>query len=135
MPCASDIRFSVVIPTYNRLQLVQRAIQSVINQTISPEEIIVVDDGSTDKTSALLKKNYPLIKVITQDNRGVSYSRNRGAEIASGNWLAFLDSKVTWHPEKLEEQSNFLKERDDLSLCHTDEIWIEMEKKLNNPLT
>ena len=133
MPCPSDIRFSVVIPTYNRLQLVQRAIQSVINQTISPEEIIVVDDGSTDKTSALLKKNYPLIKVITQDNRGVSYSRNRGAEIASGNWLAFLDSDDTWHPEKLEEQSNFLKERDDLSLCHTDEIWIRNGKEVKQP--
>lgn len=134
MPYPSSFRFSVVIPTYNRLRYVQRAIKSVLEQTMQPEEIIVIDDGSTDNTANELKKYFPSIKLYSnQKNYGVSHARNRGAEHASGNWLAFLDSDDTWHPTKLEEQAKFLKSRNEIILCHTEEKWIREGKEIKQP--
>lgn len=102
---------SVIIPTYNRRELVTRAIDSALNQTHKPDEVIVVDDGSTDDTAEMLEIRYgKKIRLIRQENRGVSAARNRGVEAATGEWIAFLDSDDEWFPEKLEIQLRFIKE-------------------------
>ena len=122
---------SVVIPVFNRKQLIERSINSVINQTYPPDEIIVIDDGSIDGTYDLIKKNFPQVILIHQENKGVSAARNVGITIAKGNWIAFLDSDDEWFPEKLEEQINYLKINNSYKICHTDEIWIRNQARVN----
>ena len=75
---------SVVIPSYNRLNTLPLAIDSVLAQTLSADEIIVIDDGSTDGTSEFVKQHYPSIKLVTQKNAGVSHARNQGIRVATG---------------------------------------------------
>ena len=122
---------SVVIPVFNRKQLIERSINSVINQTYPADEIIVIDDGSIDGTYDLIKKNYPQVILIHQENKGVSAARNVGITIAKGKWIAFLDSDDEWFPEKLEEQINYLKINNSYKICHTDEIWIRNQVRVN----
>jgi len=95
-------RISTIIPTYNRAKVVGDAIESVLSQTRPADEIIVVDDGSTDTTVEILQHYIPRITLITQKNRGVSAARNRGLSAASGEWITFLDSDDIWRPDRLE---------------------------------
>jgi glycosyltransferase involved in cell wall biosynthesis len=95
---------SVVIPTYNRGAYVTKAIDSVLAQTYRDHEIIVVDDGSTDNTPGVLHAYRKAVRVIRQDNAGVSAARNAGIKTARSPWVAFLDSDDEWMPEKLEAQ-------------------------------
>jgi glycosyltransferase involved in cell wall biosynthesis len=95
---------SVVIPTYNRAELVCRAIDNVFQQTYSDIEIIVVDDGSTDDTQSRLRQYGSRIRVIAQANTGAPIARNRGAAAARGEIIAFQDSDDSWKPSKLERQ-------------------------------
>jgi glycosyltransferase involved in cell wall biosynthesis len=106
-------KISVVIPTYNRAHLLARAVESALAQTCSPDEIIVVDDGSTDDTAAVMgafidakPRHSPEIRYFIQQRKGPSAARNRGIAEARGEWIAFLDSDDLWHPEKLERQFN-----------------------------
>ena len=125
-------RVSVVIPTFNRATLVERAIDSVLGQTHSAFEIIVVDDGSTDNTSATLRNKYSdKLVVFQQSNRGVSAARNVGIAHATGNWIALLDSDDEWLPSKLAQQLALIKNHTDCLLCHTDEIWIRNGVRVN----
>ena len=99
---------SVVIPTFNRAHLVQDAVRSAAGQTVAPTEIVIVDDGSTDDTEAVLdgmasRLPVPLV-YVRQENAGGNVARNRGVKIARGAYVAFLDSDDVWHPEKLEKQ-------------------------------
>jgi len=99
---------SVVIPTFNRAHLVQDAVRSAAGQTAAPMEIVVVDDGSTDNTEAVLdgmasRLPVPLV-YVRQENAGGNVARNRGVKAAQGAYVAFLDSDDVWHPEKLEKQ-------------------------------
>lgn len=94
---------SVVIPLYNKQTTIQRALQSVFTQTVQPEEIIVVNDGSTDGSEKVVEAmNHPLIRLLHQDNSGVSAARNFGIREAKGEWIAFLDADDEWLPEYLE---------------------------------
>ncbi len=95
---------SVIIPTYNRAEYVTQAIDSVLAQTYTDYEIIVVDDGSTDKTREVLEPYMDKIAYIYQENTGVSAARNRGIKAAKGDWVAFLDSDDEWLPGKLTVQ-------------------------------
>ncbi len=96
---------SVIIPTYNRKDFVQEAIDSVLAQTYEDYEIIVVDDGSTDGTVDVLQARYDnRIRLLWQENRGESAARNRGIGISSGCYVALLDSDDRWLPQKLERQ-------------------------------
>jgi glycosyltransferase involved in cell wall biosynthesis len=122
---------SVVIPTYNRANVIQRAVDSVLVQTYKNIEIIIIDDGSTDNTKDLVKDLN--VKYIKTDNMGVSAARNLGVKLSSGDWIAFLDSDDEWLPSKLEEQINFSKEHPNLFLIHTDEIWIRNGIRVNPP--
>lgn len=99
-------------------------------QTHTADEIIIVDDGSTDETQELLT-HYPQLKVIRQQNLGVSAARNRGIAEATGEWVAFLDSDDTWLPTKLQTQLTALKENPDHRFCHTEEIWIRNGVRVN----
>ena len=114
---------SVVIPTFNRRQTIGRSIDSVLNQTLFPSEIIVVDDGSTDGTSDYIQSNFPSIKLLSQPNKGVSAARNMGIKSANANWIALLDSDDEWFSQKLEKQVLALSQNPDVKLCHTEEIW------------
>jgi glycosyltransferase involved in cell wall biosynthesis len=97
-------RVSIIIPTYNRSSIVPRAIESVLQQTWSDYELIVIDDGSTDDTHDRLQDYEGRIQYVYQANRGFSAARNAGVKLANGEWIAFLDSDDLWHPTKLERQ-------------------------------
>ena len=115
-------KISVVIPTLDRWRFLIRAIESVRTQTLQADEIIIVDNGSTDGTLNLLKSKYPMVKLICESKSGVSAARNRGIKAANGNLIALLDSDDAWHPRKLEEQLK-VWEREKSRIIHTDEIW------------
>jgi glycosyltransferase involved in cell wall biosynthesis len=103
---------SVIIPTYNRMRSIGRAVQSVLDQTFQNFEIIVVDDGSSDATDELLKSfNDPRIHILKHlQNQGASAARNTGMKEAKGDYIAFLDSDDAWYPQKLQVQYNYLKQ-------------------------
>ena len=122
---------SVIIPTYNRKNTLPRAVESVLNQTHKPIEIIVVDDGSTDGTKEWFSEMYPLVHYIYQVNSGVSSARNTGINSARGDWIALLDSDDEWLPDKLELQVKLLQNNAELRFCHTNEIWIRNGVRIN----
>ena len=125
------MKISVVIPTYNRIALVERAIDSVLRQSIKPFDIIVVDDGSDDGTSEMIQKKYRSINLVQQQNSGVSAARNNGIKHAKGDWIALLDSDDEWTEKKLENQANRLIKNPDYHFCHTNEIWIRNGVRVN----
>ncbi|MFK7993154.1 MAG: glycosyltransferase [Granulosicoccus sp.] len=122
---------SVIIPTHNRLTVLERAIESVLCQSLPAHEIIVIDDGSTDATSHWLARQAPPVTFISQENRGVSYARNRGIEKATGNWIALLDSDDFWHSDKLSNQQQALTYEPGSRFCHCDELWVRDGKRVN----
>lgn len=93
--------YSVILPTFNRANAICEAVESVRNQTRKADEIIVVDDGSTDDTGERLLKFSNDIVVLSQENLGVSAARNAGVRFANCDWLTFLDSDDIWHPNRL----------------------------------
>lgn len=121
---------AVIIPTYNRGAVLARALDSVAAQTVAADEVIVVDDGSTDTTESLLAE-YPDVTYIRQPNRGVSAARNIGIETAASKWVAFLDSDDEWLPEKLQKQLNASAQDIHCPLIHSDEIWIRNGVRVN----
>jgi glycosyltransferase involved in cell wall biosynthesis len=122
---------SVILPTFNRRAFLRQAIESVLAQTCPADELIVVDDGSTDGTPALLDGYGDRIKVIGQSNRGVSAARNTGIRKSKGAFIALLDSDDYWLPDKLEAQLSFFKCRPNAMICQTEEIWVRNGKRVN----
>ena len=121
-----EFKVSVIIPTYNRQAYISRAINSVIAQTITVDEIIIVDNQSNDNTIEYLKKKFKKIKILVANNRGVSFARNLGIRESKNKWIAFLDSDDEWLPSKLEKQFLYLKQQKfQLSLVHTNELWFK----------
>ena len=105
---------SAIIPTYNYGRFVARAIESVLQQTHGRVECVVVDDGSTDDTSAVLEPFRDRIRAISQPNSGLSAARNTGIQAASGQFIALLDADDYWLPRKIELQVSLLAERPDV---------------------
>ena len=98
-------KVSVVIPTYNRADKVGKGIESCLAQTFTDLEVIVVDDGSSDGTGPILRETFgDRIRYFAQANQGASIARNKGIELARGEWIAFLDSDDLWEKDKLEWQ-------------------------------
>ena len=126
----NSFSISVVIPTFNRLIYLERAIKSVLNQTIKVNEIIIVDDGSNDGTSEFIHSKYPDLKYIFQSNSGVSAARNVGITTAKSNWIAFLDSDDEWVNNKLKEQVTQLELEPEINFCHSNELWIRNGNKI-----
>ncbi len=129
---------SVIIPVFNRKQLLQRAVSSVVDQKFKDYELIVVDDGSTDglEISGL---NIPAgVKFSFCQNRlntGVSHARNKGVSHSSGKYVAFLDSDDQWHPQKLGTQIHWMKSNPEYEICQTREVWIRNGLRVNPPAT
>lgn len=122
---------TAIVPTFNRIHSMPRALDSILNQSMPVSEIIVIDDGSTDGTTAILQKHYPQIRIITQTQCGVSAARNVGIKAASNEWLALLDSDDEWLPRKIEKQIESLRESPEYKVCHTEEIWVRNGKRVN----
>ena len=128
----SIIKISVIIPTFNRSSFIENTINSVLRQSYSVDEIIVVDNNSTDNTYKLIKKKFPDINLIKEINQGVSHARNRGIIHAKNDWIAFLDSDDQSCPKKIELQVNKIKNNKNNPLfVHTDELWIKNGKIIN----
>ena len=122
---------TVIIPTFNRAYTLRRAIDSVLAQTVTSLEIMVVDDGSTDGTAQLIARYYPDVIYIYQCNQGVSVARNCGIERAQGRYIAFLDSDDAWVSNKLALQLAALSEHADYKVCHSNEIWYRLGVRVN----
>ncbi len=123
---------SVVIPTYNRANMLREALESVLRQSFQPTEVLVVDDGSTDLTKEVVASfGNKRIRYLSFSNSGVSSARNKGWRSALGDWVAFLDSDDLWLPQKLQRQIQAVDSRADVPLCYTDEIWIRHNRRVN----
>lgn len=109
---------SVVIPTYNYGRFIKDAISSVLDQTRSASEIVVVDDGSTDETAAVVAAFGKAVRYIHQDNAGVCAARNRGVSESTGELIAFLDADDTIEPSNLEKQVARFESDDEIGLVH-----------------
>jgi glycosyltransferase involved in cell wall biosynthesis len=125
------VKISVIIPTMNRASCLMAAVGSVCRQTRPAHEILVIDDGSTDDTRDIVSAAFPGVRYHYQENGGVSYARNAGIRLATGDWIALLDSDDRWHHHKLERQARALQENPAYAICHTDEIWIRNGKRVN----
>lgn len=113
-------KISVIIPTYNRSDLLREAIASVLIQSCQDFEVVVVDDGSTDDTRAVVRSfNSPKISYFFQENCGRSAARNTGIRLAGGEYIAFLDSDDIFMPNKLELQAGFLDENDSYGMVYS----------------
>jgi len=104
--------------------VLERAIDSVLAQSFRDYELIVVDDGSTDATQAVIAKYKGKLSAIFEENRGVAAARNLGIRQSSGGLVSFLDSDDEWLPQKLQRQLDFFRYGDRTFVCHTDEIWL-----------
>ena len=123
---------TLVIPVFNRADLLKRALKSVFLQTVPVDEIIIVDDASTDKVSDIIKEDQNKIKFIQfTENRGVSAARNAGIKAAKSEWIALLDSDDEWLPQKMESQWEYVKSHPNINILQSDEIWIRNGKRVN----
>ena len=120
---------SIIIPTYNRAHLIGEALESVFAQTYLDYEVIVVDDGSTDDTREVLKSYGKRIRVVYQENQGISAARNRGISVSMGCYIAFLDSDDVWLPEKLERQVSYLDQHPAVALLYSRMRYTYVEKQ------
>ncbi len=122
---------SVIIPTYNRESFIAECVESVLAQTFSDFELIVVDDGSTDRTETVVGRYSDKIRYLRQEQRGPAAARNSGIRDASSEWLSFLDSDDLWLPRKLELQMEYLRNSPDTKICYTEEIWYRRGRRVN----
>jgi GT2 family glycosyltransferase len=123
---------SVIIPTFNRAHKIARAVASVLYQSFTDYDILVVDDGSEDATSEALKPFHSHIKSITHSkNLGVSAARNTGIRESHSPLIAFLDSDDYWLPDKLASQVSFFSKHPEAVACQTEERWIRRGVRVN----
>jgi glycosyltransferase involved in cell wall biosynthesis len=127
------MEIDIIIPTFNRAQVLKRAIESVLNQTYQNFSLFIVDDGSTDETPIFLKQiqNNKKVKILSQKNLGVSAARNLAIKTSKSPWISFLDSDDEWLPEKLMTQVNFIQNNPEVKFVHTQEQWIRNGVRVN----
>ena len=125
---------SIIIPTCNREQFLQKAIDSVLAQTYPYFELIVVDDGSEDNTGKLVEKYNSDIVYIRQENKGPASARNQGVQAARYNLVAFLDSDDCFAEDKLEVQTGTMQKNPAYLISHTQEIWYRNGRILNQKI-
>lgn len=124
----------IIIPSHNRAPLLERAVQSVLNQQYRNFNLFVVDDGSTDETNQLMAQYSGNLKVhyLKQENKGVSAARNFGIKSSEAPWIAFLDSDDEWLPHKLSTQVKFAHDHPEFRFIHSNEFWIRNGVKVNS---
>ncbi len=132
---------SVIIPVFNGEAYLSEAIQSVLEQSVNPFEVIVVNDGSTDNSKQIAHSFISEIKLINQTNKGCGNARNNGILASQGNYLAFLDADDLWVETKLEQQIDIIKNKNMLDMVFggveqfvSPELDNNGEKKLRNEL-
>jgi glycosyltransferase involved in cell wall biosynthesis len=114
------MKISAIIPVLNRDELVKDAIESALCQTLAPVEVIVVDDGSTDNSSRVAASYGDRVRLFRLERSGPGAARNRAAQEATGDWLAFLDSDDVWLADKLALQAEYLESHPEIDFLHTD---------------
>jgi glycosyltransferase involved in cell wall biosynthesis len=122
---------SVVIPAFNAERFLSETINSVLSQTLDEVEVIVVDDGSTDGTMSIVEQFHPRVKGVTQPNAGVASARNVGLEMASGDFVCFLDADDWLYPTCLERKAECLRGRPEVGLCFS---WVEVTDDARRPI-
>ena len=125
---ADNFAVSVVIPTYNRIKQLPIALNSVLSQTRSVTEILVVDDGSTDKTVENLSPKYNS-HIFKAEKRGCFLLTQCRYKSSKSPWIALLDSDDQWMPDKIEKQIHYLSENNEIKACHTGENGFVTERK------
>jgi glycosyltransferase involved in cell wall biosynthesis len=128
-------KVSVIIPTFNCVQYLERAIESALNQTFKDFEILVIDDGSTDNTHDLVKeyiKRSNQFRYIYQENKGLAVARNTGLQHACGEFIALLDADDAWYPALLEKEVKLLESDSSLGLVHAN---VTKVSETDEPLT
>ena len=123
--------FSVVIPAYNRREMLVKAIESVLSQDFTDYELIVVDDGSTDGTESIESMYNGRLRYIYQPNSGVSQARNRGIREAVSPHIALLDSDDTWHKTKLRKDKEYIESNPSVNIHQSEDIWIRNSRRVN----
>ncbi len=126
---------SVILPTYNRARYLKRSIDSVINQHLQPDELIIINDGSTDNSTQVIKATcrraeFP-VRLLQQKNKGAAAARNTGILESRGDLLCFLDSDDWWDPAKIALQSAEHSKNPDILISHTREIWFRKGVRVN----
>lgn len=117
-------RVNIVIPAYNAAAFIADTVRSALDQTFADLQITVIDDGSKDATAAQAALDDARVRVISQENRGMSRSRNRGMAEVDSEFVALLDADDLWHPEKLRLQLQALQQRPDHDFCYTAfDVW------------
>ena len=123
--------FSVIIPTYNRRSFLKIAVDSVLGQSFSDFELIIVDDGSGDATAKMIKKyKDSRLRYFYQKHKGVSFARNEGLRQAKGKFVCFLDSDDRFRREKLEVTYKYIRQYSRYKIFHTEEVWYRKGKYL-----
>lgn len=131
LPRTAINSISVVIPSFNRLPLLIKALESVFSQTTEVDEVIVVDDGSDDNTAETIEKLFPQVILLRQPNLGVSAARNHGIKASTGQWIGLLDSDDQWLPDKISTIHEVQQAFPQYQLIHSDEIWIRDGVRVN----
>lgn len=126
-------RVSVIIPTFNCAPFLNRALQSVVEQTYRDYEIIVIDDGSTDETPELIERWQGDIVYLSQVNAGPSAARNLGVSRSGGEFIAYLDADDMWYPGKLQQQVAFMDQHPECGLVHSDLHIIDEQDRIIEP--
>jgi len=126
------MKVSVVIPLYNRADSIANAIHSALTQTLPIQEVIVVDDGSTDGSAAAVEAiDDPRIRCIQQQNGGAGSARNRGLEVASGDWIAFLDSDDWWTRDRLASAAAALDANPDIDFLQANRLHVYDDQRID----
>lgn len=121
---------SCVIPAYNAEAYLAESIRSVLDQTVKPDEVLVVDDGSADRTRQITESCGEPVRYILQDGRGPSAARNYGVRVSAGEFVSFLDADDLWHPEKLARQLACFEAEPGLMICLT-HVELKWEQSLD----
>lgn len=117
---SAELTVSAVVPAYNTAALLPRCIESILTQTVAVDEVIVVDDGSVDKTREVAESFGPRVRCISQANKGAAGARNCGIRSATGEWIALLDSDDDWVPNKIERQLEAVRQHPECDFIYSD---------------
>jgi glycosyltransferase involved in cell wall biosynthesis len=120
---------SVIIPAYNAARFIRETVESVLQQTLPPDEVLVIDDGSTDDTASIAESFGPSVRVIRRRNVKLAATRNFGVQEAKSEWVAFLDADDLWQSNKLQRQVEELSRNPEADLCYTGRVLLLQEKE------